>query len=275
MKISSILLTLLAMLMAASLCACGEGEQPPMPTATQPPASQTDPSAPSAQPDPTAPTGDAISIQTCTLEVMNSAMEGEAELSLAEDGTFTLISGYEVTLTAAELAAMEIDGADTTYRYQTKMIGTWNLADGLYICSSGEYFATIIADKEHLPTLDAYTAALTEDQTVLDAYHGMLYDGEYVPYETIDGHFYDLKMELVAADNGFQVVQAMEYYEDGRLFVTYEHTDGEISTATYYYAFGGVHYIHHYENGKIHHTDYYDVDGNYTDTSYPDENGEY
>lgn len=271
MNMRRILAALLAVAAAAGLSACGEGAPEPAPTVPQAP--QTEPT--SAQPDPTDPAEPEISIQTYTLEVMNSAMEGEAELSLADDGTFTLISGYDVTLYAYELEAVGIDGEDLSYRFQTKMTGSWELVDGKHICSSEQYFGTVIAEEAQFPVLEAYVEAVYEDQAIIDAHRRMLYDGEYMPYDEIDGHCYDLKMILAPTENGYQVEQTLEYYEDGRLGFSYDHTNGKISTVTSYYAFGGVFYTHYYENGKLHHTDYYDVDGNLTDTSYPDENGEY
>lgn len=268
MRTLKILAVLLTILMVTGLCACSEEKPEPTTSATQ---------SLSSQPDTTVPTDHnecEISVTTCSLEVMNSSMEGEGELSLADDGTFILIGGQDVTLTAAELADAGIDGEDFTYRYQTKITGTWEIVDGQYVCSSGEYFATIIADEAYRSTLEAFVYSFADDQTSIDAHLAMLYDGEYAPYDLVYGFAYDLKMEVVAADNGFQVIRTEEYDGDGSRFAAYDHTDGKISTVTYYYAFGGISCIHYYEDGNVHHTDHYGADGNHAGTSYPDENGD-
>lgn len=271
------LVTVMTLLLAVALCfsACGGGETGDT-TAPETTEGQSAADVTKTEPTDHEETDDDVSTQVCQVNVMNSAMKGEAELSVAEDGTFTLIGGYDIQIAAETLADMGLTAQTVTYRFETKITGTWEETENGCLCTSGAYFGRIVIDDAQAPTLEAFMKATTaDDQAQLDATLEMIRSGEYKSYDDINGHYYDLDMELESTEDGFRVVRTREYEEDGRLFVTYDHVDGEVYSATYLYAFGGVHYIHYYVDGQIHHTDYYDVDGNYTDTSYPDEDGDY
>ena len=131
------------------------------------------------------------------------------------------------------------------------------------------YFTIDVEDKDK-ETIKKLATKIEEERT--DALIDAIETGNLVKGDEEYRYIYEFEYARVNGAYKMLVGRDYEVNDPDDLYSTYDYRDGHIATATYYYETGDVHTIHHYANGKVVYIDYYDIDGNKTNTTSPDNN---
>lgn len=214
--------------------------------------------------------GDDVKSYSFVLNPYNSDFNGDGTFTKNSDGTFSLRGSYPVTWTESDFADVDIESGDVTYNYVFEYRGSWTDDKNKTICRSDSYYFTIDVEDKDKETIKKLATVIEDERT--DALIDTIETGNLVKGDKEYRYIYEF--EFARINGAYKMLVGRDYEVDDpdNLYCTYDYRDGHIATATYYYATGDVHTIHYYANGKVHHIEYFDIDGNKTNTTYPDEN---
>ena len=207
--------------------------------------------------------------ETATLNAFNSDFRGDGAFTKNSDGTFSIRGSYPMTWTEDELEEAGVTAKELKYDYVFEYRGNWTEKDGKIICRGDSGYFTVSTTDKYKDTLKELARAIEDERA--DELVESIETGELIKGGVEFSYIYEFEIEKVGGKYRMVAGRDYEIDEPTDLWASYEYEDGELYSATYYYAFGGIDAIHYYENEKLHHIDNYDVDGNKTSTTYPDE----
>ncbi len=204
------------------------------------------------------------------LNPYNSDFNGIGNFTKNSDGTFAIRGSYPVTWTESDFERVNIESGEITYNYVFEYRGSWTDEKNKTICRSDSFYFTIDVEDKDKETVKTLATVIEDERT--DALIEAIETGTLIKGEKEFSYIYEFEFARVNGAYKMLVGRDYEVNDPDNLYCTYDYRDGHIATATYYYATGDVHTIHYYANGKVHHIDYFDIEGNKTNTTYPDEN---